>query len=356
MTCTSTAGLFNTPTSTNTVEDTIRNIEENISVIREEPITKTDNNGRLIGYFCSDVVFNLSHKVLTDLEISVLGKGLGSLPTPTLINEADLRRDFADFARKIRCKWFFRNEPTEDFSEMPAFRIESNRSPPKGHPALEMFLSPMKREIFSLVPGNSTSYNLTKEQRKTMRGLAEDCSIVIKPGDQGSCVVVWDKLDYLAEAENHLKDNNIYKDAKFGDSDLVKLVEKKMFKCNEMIKQLLSKQNISFLEFKYFSYNYKKLTNLGKMCLLPKIYKRLENVPGRSVISNCDTPTEKVSEFLDYHLKTTMQSAKSYIKDTSNFLKKLNELGKLPENAILVTTDVVRLYPSIPQWAGSIIH
>ena len=42
-----------------------------------------------------------------------------------------------------------------------------------------------------------------------------------------------------------------------------------------------------------------------------------------------------------------MESAKSYIKDTSDFLRKLNELGKLPENAILVTTDVVGLYASI---------
>ena len=53
---------------------------------------------------------------------------------------------------------------------------------------------------------------------------------------------------------------------------------------------------------------------------------------------------EKVSEFLDHHMKPTMQSAKSYIKDTSDFFKKVNELGKLPENAILVTTDVVGLY------------
>ena len=111
--------MINTPTSTTTVEDTIINIEEDISVAQEEPITRTDNNGRLKGYFCSDVVFNLSHKVLTDLEISVLGKGLGFSPTPTFINEVDLRRDFSG---KMRCKWFFRNEPTEDFSEIPAFR------------------------------------------------------------------------------------------------------------------------------------------------------------------------------------------------------------------------------------------
>ena len=74
MTCTSTAGLINTPTGTTTVENNIRNIEENISVTQEELITRTDNNERLQGYFCSHVVFNLSHKVLTDLKISVLGK------------------------------------------------------------------------------------------------------------------------------------------------------------------------------------------------------------------------------------------------------------------------------------------
>ena len=69
------------------------------------------------------------------------------------------------------------------------------------------------------------------------------------------------------------------------------------------------------------------------MYLLSKIHKRLENVPRPPVISNCGTPTVKVSEFLDYHLKLTVQSAKPYIKDTSDFLRKLNELGKLPEMA-----------------------
>ena len=110
-----------------------------------------------------------------------------------------------------------------------------------------------------------------------MRGLAEDRSIVIKPADKGSFVAVWDKLDYLAEAENHLKDYHTYQDVKFADDNLVKLVEKS----NQMFQKLLSKQNISSKEFKYFSYNYKKLTNLAKLHLLPKIHKRLESVPGR---------------------------------------------------------------------------
>ena len=46
--------------------------------------------------------------------------------------------------------------------------VKSNWSPPKCHPELEMFLSQMEGVIFSLLPGNSTSYNLTKEEWKAM--------------------------------------------------------------------------------------------------------------------------------------------------------------------------------------------
>ena len=37
--------------------------------------------------------------------------------------------------------------------------------------------------------------------------------------------------------------------------------------------------------------------------------KWLSNVPGRPVISNCGTPTEKLSEFLDNHLQPVMRKA-----------------------------------------------
>ena len=47
------------------------------------------------------------------------------------------------------------------------------------------------------------------------------------------------------------------------------------------------------------------------MYLLPKIHKRLVNVSGRPVISNCGTPTEKDSEFLDHHLQPIMKSGRS---------------------------------------------
>ena len=53
-----------------------------------------------------------------------------------------------------------------------------------------------------------------------MTALANDRSIVIKKADKGSCVVVWDRNDYIGEAEKQLSDENIYKDINFTDNIL----------------------------------------------------------------------------------------------------------------------------------------
>ena len=92
----------------------------------------------------------------------------------------------------------------------------------------------------------------------------------------------------------------------------------------------------------------KKACKLGNLYLLPKIHKRIFNVPGRPVISNCGKPTEKVSEFLDHHLKPVMQKGLSYIQ---HFLEKIKTIGSVPENAIVVTVGVVGLYSNIPHQA-----
>ena len=47
-----------------------------------------------------------------------------------------------------------------------------------------------------------------------------------------------------------------------------------------------------------------------------------------------------------------MKARKSCIKDTGDSLEKLKNLGNIPPNVILVTADVVGLYPSIPYDTG----
>ena len=123
---------------------------------------------------------------------------------------------------------------------------------------------------------------------------------------------------------------------------------------NTMFSSLKKRDYITKKHLKYFSYKYRKATNFLKLYFLPKTHKRLQNVPGRRVISNCSTPTGKCSEFLDYHLKPLMQRGWWYIKDSGEFIKKTRTLAPIPENVILVTADVVSLYPSIPHDAEAL--
>ena len=211
-----------------------------------------------------------------------------------------------------------------------------------------MFLSCVEKELFSDKMHDSTQSDLSGEERKALRNLGDDKSIAIKDADKGSSVVVWDRDNYLQEASRQLRDTNIYEDVKVNENVLTGLVEKS----SKIFNQLCSRKLISEKELKYFTYSFKKATNLGKLYFLPKIHKRLRSVPGRPVISNCGTPTEKVSEYLDHILKPVMQESWSYIKDSGDFLKKVKHLGKIPDGAILVTADVVGLYPSIPHKAG----
>ena len=136
----------------------------------------------------------------------------------------DLQIDFDDFARKMRCKWYFRNESQDIPSEISTYKLKSTCNHPKGSPALVLFLSKVKEDIFSVLPGHPKKFNLSKAEYLTMRSLQNDRSIIIKPADKGSAVVVWDRQGYLKETEQQLSDSSVYKEVT--KKDLVDFVDK----------------------------------------------------------------------------------------------------------------------------------
>ena len=99
------------------------------------------DKGRLSGYFCSSIIFNLSKGILLESEIKILENGLDYVRIQRKINEPDLRTNFEEFSRRMQIKWRFKNETSEGFSEITSLRPKSSWKPPKGNPNLEMFLS-----------------------------------------------------------------------------------------------------------------------------------------------------------------------------------------------------------------------
>ena len=221
----------------------------------------------------------------------------------------------------MRIKWNIRNEPKLDFCEKPSFHTKSSWNHPKEDPHLKVFLSKVEEELFTVIERSVRNSNLSQEEWEARRSLADDRNIAIKKTDKGSCVVIWHRNDYIAEAEKELSDKDVYKQVSFKEKNLINLVEIS----DRFFRGLKLDGHISKKEMKYFMYEYKKVT---KLYLLPKIHKRLYDVPGRPVILKCSAPTEKVSEILDHHLKPIMQEGWSYIKDTEDFLKKIQNMGK----------------------------
>ena len=65
----------------------------------------------------------------------------------------------------------------------------------------------------------------------------------------------------------------------------------------------------------------------------PKIHK--EGNPGRPVVSSINCHTANISKYVDYHLQPIVKQIPSYVKDTSNFINKINAVISVPENSYL---------------------
>ena len=52
------------------------------------------------------------------------------------------------------------------------------------------------------------------------------------------------------------------------------------------------------------------------------------------MVFNCDKLIEKASEFVDFLLKAVMQDGLSYIKDSRDFINKIENLKKILSNSI----------------------
>ena len=182
--------------------------------------------------------------------------------------------------------------------------------------------------------------NLTSKERQALYDLKNDISIVTKGADKGSAVVVWDREDYIKKAEKQLGDSDVYEEVPDDPEPLISTIHRTIEKIRK--RGDLKKETIKYFEVKD--------PKFARFYLLPKIHKRLNNVPGRPLICNCGYYMENISAFLDFHLQLQAQAVKLYIKDTNDFLNKLRSLPKFP--IILCTVDVVGLYPNIPHEEG----
>ena len=150
-----------------------------------------------------------------------------------------------------------------------------------------------------------------------------------------------DKDIYIQEAKRQLTQSDIYEKQSENPTETI------IQEVRDVLK-VLHEEDVITEEMR--SYANPEGTVAARFYILPKVHKR--GVPGRPVISGCNSPTEKLSEVVDSFLKPLVPTIPTHIKDTRHFLSKLRALDTLPRGCILATIDVVGLYPSIPHVDG----
>ena len=291
------------------------------------------------------VVVNLSSRELTQAKMSLLSRGLSFCSTPKEIDMFALRKDMFDYVRRLRLKEYYCGDAgvDGDFSDKPEFRKRCTWCSERNRDAvLETYVSLLERKLFSQDLSVRCQRNLSKEGQEALDNWRGYDDIIIKQADKGSAVVVMDRVRYVGEAMRQLNDKDVYIPLKKDPTEeMIEII-------NERVRRLHGDGYISDSTLQYLLINID--ARAGRFYLLPKIDKK--NCPGRPVISGCNTPTEKISAFVDHQLKSLVPQIPSYVQDTNDFLNELKDMERFPDEAILVTIDVVGLYPNIPHDEG----
>ncbi len=283
-------------------------------------------------------ITNLSSKTLSQIEVKVLSKGLTYVPSIAL-DKPDIDSAWHKFQRSNRLKYFFRDAAD---SEQHPFRKKSTWEPPPASSAIEAYLHRTKAEISNLAP-LPLHHNLSLPEKKALKALSRDHTLVIKNADKGSGIVVEDTDKYIKDGLDHLSDQTIYE--KIDADPTAKLSEA----IRQHAKQLHHKGIIDDLTLEHISSPAGFIPRTQQLYFLKKIHKN--PIAVRPIVSGCSGPTEGISQLIDLVLQPFVPKINSYIQDSSHLIRLL-ENTNIPTNSTLVTIDVKSLYLNIPHKDG----
>ena len=190
-------------------------------------------------------------------------------------------------------------------------------------------------------PEHKSYGNLSFEERSALKDLKSNVNLVIREADKGCSVVVMDRQRYIEEGYRQLNDTSVY----------LRTHASAISDIEEDIQHLADQLHIEGVitdDIRQFAIRIN--TNPARFYPLPMVHKK--GVPGRPVVSACGSATEGMSEIVDFFLKLYMPTIPSSIKDTDDFIRRIRNIIDLPSDVLLVTFDVVSLYPCIPHDFG----
>ena len=266
-----------------------------------------------------------------------MDKSLNFCPRPPRYNKTTLDKDLKAFFRRIRLRAHFGISEYNPTILQQLKERNSSFTPQHVDTTIETFESAVIEDIKNHEKQALRSNNLTKGEINALKNLSKRDDLVITRADKGGATVIWGIDEYLTEANNQLNNTTFYKKLAFDPfQGYIRII-------NNSLDELHSQNKINAEALEILKVP--KEVKPARFYLLPKIHKK--NNPGRPVVASTNCHTTKLSKYVDHFIQPLTQKVRSYIRDTTDLLNKIRNIGRVPENALLVTLDVRSLYTNI---------
>ena len=247
-------------------------------------------------------VINMSSRQLTHIETDLLAKGLNfSITSKTLPNK-DIIATVEDAVKDLE------KEEADTICAKVSLTLQ-NSKPPKD--------------------------NLSKDERKALKELQSDTSIVILPADKGRSTVILNHEDYLEKCMDHIN-NGPYQLLKKDPTTKIK---------TKTLKQLKVLKDNEFIDNKLYYYLKPADSPAPRFYGQPKIHK--PGVPIRPIVSYSGSPLYNLNKYIANILKAYVRDENNNAKNSTTFSNYIRNVP-IEDDEIMVSFDVTSLYTNIP--------
>lgn len=224
-----------------------------------------------------------------------------------------------------------------DLPNHPLIPVKTHQSISADNDTISQYISNCKTNLSNCNRQNHKRNNLTNRERQILNKLKNRKDIIIKKADKGDTIVVETVQNYITDGLAHLENSKYYHRL---ETDLNPTIE------NAITKFLINAHQRGFIDKDTYLYLLPpKPSRTPLIYFLKKLHKSPISV--RPIVSHVNSVTSNISAFIDHLLKPIVKEIPHIL---SNSTELLLDLKSIPccSNTILVSLDVVSLYPNIP--------
>ena len=196
---------------------------------------------------------------------------------------------------------------------------------------MKTFLGSIKSEIADPRNRNTESCNLPPDEQEALKILSrlqKEKNIVIKNCDKGAGLIILDYPEYMRACYQHLWSKQSGTQSYFTQVDALEVKRSKK-KINEVIKEAFESNTISKDEFDGMNASDKEPGRFYCNFKVHKPHSPNQAPPERPIVSGSGSITEGIATFVNHHIKDLGTSHETYLQDTPDFLRIINEIKKV---------------------------